>query len=95
MNDKPVITRRMKWIVKQLKEHPGAVITHKRDAFMEKSYYFLEWGEGKDYQAFEVTNEMKKKLAAAKMIEVVTERPIYRRGVFVTTERDYGLPSAS
>ncbi len=88
------ITKRMKWIVKQLQEHPDAVITHKRDAFMEKSYYFLEWGSGKAYECHAVTNELRKKMSALKLIAVVTERPIYSRGKFVTTERDYSLPKS-
>jgi hypothetical protein len=86
------ITRRMRWIVKQLQEHPDAVITHKRDAFLEKSYYFLEWGDGKSYECHTVTNKLRQDMTALKLIEVVTERPIHSRGKFVTTERDYGLP---
>jgi hypothetical protein len=86
------ITRRMKWIVKQLQDHPDAVITHKRDDFLERSYYFLEWGNGKSYECHTVTNKLRKDMTALKLIAVVAERPIYRRGEFVTTERDYGLP---
>jgi hypothetical protein len=82
----------MKWIVKQLQEHPDAVITHKRDAFLEKSYYFLEWGDGKSYECHTVTNKLRQEMTALKLIEVVTERPVHSRGKFVTTERDYGLP---
>jgi hypothetical protein len=88
------ITRRMKWIVKQLKEHPDAAITHKRDSFMEKSYYFLEWNinNGLPYECHTITSRLRQEMSALKLIEVVTERPVYSRGKFVTTERDYGLP---
>ena len=89
-----MITRRMKWIVQQLKKHPGAIITHSRDEFMGKSFYTLEWGgDNKEpYASHEVTNEMKKKLVAANLIQIVQERPVYTKtGKFVTTERDYGL----
>jgi hypothetical protein len=89
------ITRRMKWIVKQLQEHPDAVITHKRDAFMEKSYYFLEWNinNGLPYECHTVTNKLRQEMSTLKLIDVLIERPIHRKsGEFVTTERDYGLP---
>ena len=93
--DKPKITRRMKWIVKQLREHSDAVITHKRDAFLEKSYYFLEWNikNGAPYECHEVTNKLRGEMTALGLIAVVTERPVHTKGgEFVTTERDYGLP---
>lgn len=85
----------MKWIVKMLREHPDAKITHKRDAFLEKSYYWLEWNinNGLPYECHEVTRKLRGDMTALGLIDVITERPIHRKGgEFVTTERDYGLP---
>jgi hypothetical protein len=93
--DEPKLTRRMKWIVKMLKEHPDAVIRHHRDAFLEKSAYELEWGgnNGTPYEAHEVTKRLKNDMVNLGLIIIVEHRPIYTKGgEFVTTERDYGLP---
>lgn len=86
------ITARMKWIVKKLRDHPGAIITNRRDWFLEKSFYTLEWNDSEGYHCVEVTNRIRKALTSAKMIAIVEERPVYSRGEFRTTERDYGLP---
>ena len=86
----------MKWIVKQLKEHPGAVITHRRDWIWEKSYYSLDWEDDNGFHSYAVTNKMRKQLADAGLIAIVEERPIYSKGgEFRTTERDWGLPPAN
>lgn len=90
------LTARMKWIVKQLKEHPGAVITHRRDWFWEKSYYSLDWEDDNGFHSYAVTNTMRKQLADAGLIAIVEERPVYSKGgEFRTTERDWGLPPAN
>ena len=89
-----IITARMKWIVAQLKAHSDAVIRHRRDWFLGKSYYTLEWGgiDGVPYECHDVTSKMVRKLSAAGLIDIVEERPVYSKGEFRTTERDYGLP---
>jgi hypothetical protein len=86
------ITARMKWIVKQLKKHEG-LITHRRDWLMEKSFYTLDWTDGEGYHCVEVTDKMRNQLSTAGLIEIVEERPVYSKGKFRTTERDWGLPS--
>lgn len=91
MNEK--ITARMKWIVKQLKYHEGARITHRRDWFLEKSFYTLDWNDGEGYHCVEVTDKMRKQLSVAGLIAIVEERPVYSKGEFRTTERDWALPT--
>lgn len=83
------ITRRMKWIVAQMREH-GAVIQEHRDAFSEKSWWEL-WWQDDNHHSFYVTKRMRLQLIHADLIERTKTRPVYQRGKFVTQENTYGI----
>jgi hypothetical protein len=95
----PKITRRMKWIIKQMKEH-DAVIQEHRDAFLEKSWWELQWegpdlcpdcGQHPKYHSAEVTEKMRQKLIRAGLIKMIEHNPVHRHGKFITSESVYGL----
>lgn len=97
MDDKPKVTARMRWIVKQMTDN-GAVVQEHRDAFFEKSWYELWWQQDEPeplYHSFEVKQRTLSKLIKAGMIEQLERKPVHDKGGrFVTSESTYGLPRA-
>lgn len=82
------VTRRMKRIVKQMRES-GAVIREHRDAFREKSWWELHTPDYSISQ--EITEQARAKLIQAGLIKSIENQPVYRHGKFITSELIYGL----
>ena len=94
----PKLTRRQKWIIEKMKKH-GAIIQEHRDAFLEVSRWELEWSEpdpaalsGRREHGATVTEKMRRKLIALKLIESIENNPVNTKGgKFVTSESVYGF----
>lgn len=95
---KPKLTRRMKWIIQKMKDH-GAIIQEHYDSSEGVSRWELEWQEpdansspGFRFHAAEVTERMRCKLIEAGLIYCAENKPVHTKGgKFVTTESVYKL----
>ncbi len=82
------MTRRMKWIVKQMREY-GAVIQESCDEFFEVSTWWL-WWQDDVYHEYQVTERIRGLLIEAGQIECVERTSVYGKGgKFVAQEKTY------
>lgn len=88
-------TRRMRQIVKMMREH-NAHIQESRDAFLEKSTYSVEWKSDDGlYHSVDIKERTLDKLVEAGLVEITENNPVYGKGgKFITSEAVYELKTA-